>query len=422
MEEQQQLIPSELNLFRQPSLSAPYQKVQYVDYKSASPLNDGGPIQFIIPQTANQFIDLRRTMLHVEAKIIKKDGSDTAEDQYVWPINLPLHSFFSQVDVEIQQKLISSNQMYGYKAMIETLLGFNIEAQDSFLQSQGFEKESSATIDDVKDVTANQGFFQRFTTFGKSQTVDMEGPLMVDICQQDRFIVSGVEINIKLWPAKDAFALLTVIDPPAFTIQLQEVYIKLCKVTPVASVAFGLAEMLKDQPAIYPFMRTEMRAFQIPQGQFDFHMEDIYQSQVPTEVIVCMVNAKAYHGAYKENPYAFLPFDIGELALYVDDESMPAKPLKMNFQRRNYVEAYNMLFDNPPDITGPAISRDNFARGYTIFRFRVAPEQAEGLPNARGNIKLHGTFRKALAQNITLIVIGKFQHVLTIDSSRKIQI
>jgi hypothetical protein len=418
-----QTIPNELNLFETPSMNAPYQKVQFVEYRSASPLNDGGPIQFIIPPTANQFIDLRRSVLHVEAKVVRTDGKALDDAEMVAPINLPLHSFFSQVDVELQQHLVSSNQLYGYKAYIETLLGYNQEAQDTFLRSQGFAKDTSATVDEVTDFRKNAGIFTRFVTFGKNQTADMEGPLMADICQQDRFILNGVEINIKLWPARDTFALLTALDNK-YEVHFSEVYLKVCKVLPMSSVTFGVGETLKEKPSLYPFVRTEMRAFQLQDGQLNFHLEDMFQQQVPTEVIVCMVSAKGFHGSYNTNPYSFNPFTITELGLYVDDESMPAKPLKMSFARekKNYIEAYNMLFENPPEKGGPAITRDDFNQGYTIFRFRVTPEDVDSLPNSRGNVKLNGTFKEALKENITLIVIGKFHHILAIDNARSIKI
>lgn len=417
----EQPIPSELNIFDPPSMSAPYQKVQYVEYRTASPLNDGGPIQFIIPPTANQFIDLRRTLLHVEARIVKADGSEIGAD-IVAPVNLPLHSFFNQVEVELQQQLVCSNQLYGYKAYIETILGYSKESQQSFLKSQGFAKDNSATIEVVDDPRENYGLLSRFASFGKSQIVDMEGPLMTDICQQDRFIMNGVELNIKLWPAKDAFTLLTASENPTYKVEFKEVYLRVCKVMPVPSVTFGLAETLKEKSAIYPFIRTEMRAFQLQAGQYNFHLEDMYQQNVPSEVIVCMVKATGFHGSYGENPFAFKPFNIGELGLYVDDESVPCKPLKMDFPKNNYVEAYNMLFDNPQEKPPPNISKDDFNLGYTIFRFRITPEQVDAIPNSRGNVKLNGTFKEALAANVTLIVIGKFHQVLNIDNSRSVQI
>jgi len=118
-----------------------------------------------------------------------------------------------------------------------------------------------------------------------------------------------------------------------------------------------------------------------------------------------------------------------------------------------------LLFDNPPDAVGTSITCDDFNKGYTIFRFRVTPDQVrhglvcfcfgfftsctsiafpfvphlshtffdvvvslqvKSLPNARGNVKLDGRFSKALPDNVTLLVVGKFHQVLSIDESRRI--
>jgi len=46
--------------------------------------------------------------------------------------------------------------------------------------------------------------------------------------------------------------------------------------------------------------------------------------------------------------------------------------------------------------------------------------QVKSLPNARGNLKLDGRFGKALTENVTLLVVGKFHQVLSIDESRRI--
>ena len=413
-------IPSELNIFDPPCMSAPYQKVQYIDYRTAAPLNDGGPLQFIIPPTANQFIDLRRTLIHAQAKIVKQDGTPLAADDYVIPINIPLQTFFSQVDVELQQQLVCSNQLYGYKAMVETLLEHSYDGQETYLKSQGFAKESTTYMEPDGDIRQNLGFAHRFSLFGQGKKVDLEGPLMADICQQDRLLLNGVEVNIKLWPAKETFVLLAGKDELDFKLVLEEVYLRVCKLTPSPSVMYGIADSLKENSALYPFMKTEMRAFQLQEGLFNFHFEDMYQQHIPNEVIVCMVDAAAFHGDYRKNPFNFLPFAISELGLYVDDESVPCKPLQMNFPD-NYIEAYNMLFENPSEKSGCFITRDDFNKGYSIFRFRLTPENVESLPNARGNVKLNGTFKAALKKNITVLVIGKFQHMIKIDNARTIQ-
>ena len=415
-------VPPELNFFEVPHFNAPYQKVQFVEYRSPSPLNTGGAIQFNIAPTANQFIDLRRSILHVEARIIRKDGKDLGAEDVFAPVNLPIHSCFSQVQVELQQQLVSNNQHYGYKAYLETILNSNKHATETYLLSSLFSKDSSAKIDEVIKVRENKGLLHRHIRFGKGQIVDMESPIFADFFQQTTLLLSGVELDVRLWPARDEFVILS--EHPHYKFQFTEVYLRVCKITPTPPVMLAIANELKDKPALYPFTRSEIRAFQLQKKQFSFHMEDLYQQSVPTEVIACMVKATGFHGAYDANPFSFNHFNISTLGLFVDDESVPTKELQMTWgaDAENYVEAYNYLFDNPPNDSGTTITRDEFNKGFTIFRFQVSPKEVQALPNPRGNVKLTGTFKAPLEDNVTLLVIGKFNHVLRIDNTRKVEL
>lgn len=115
--------PSELALFNDPKVPVTHQKVQFVEYRPTSQLNSGA-LQFTIDPSANQYIDLKRTKLHIKVKITKADGSALGTQDRVAPINLVLHSLFSQIDVQLQQELVtgSASQSYPYKAYLETLL------------------------------------------------------------------------------------------------------------------------------------------------------------------------------------------------------------------------------------------------------------------------------------------------------------
>ncbi len=415
-------IPSELNLFDQPTPTAPYEKVQYIEYRSSSTLNDSGPLQFFIPPTANQFIDLRRSRLHIEARIVGGDGLPALRDSNVAPVNLALHSLFGLVEVQLQQQLVCCNQLYPYKAYMETILQCDKNAEDTYLKSQGFYKDTAAKIDISDGAGGEQGgLFLRWGHWNAGKIVDMEGPLLSDICQQDRYMLNGVEILFKLWPSKQAFNLMCGTDHPDFHIVLVDAYLSICKVTPVPSITMGISKTLQERPALFPYTRTEMRSFHLQEGQFSFHLEDMYQQAVPNEIIVGMVSASGFNGAYKENPYNFQHFNIETLGVYVDDESIPAKPLKMDFKNKKYISAYNTLFGAVPE-DGHSISRDDYNSGYTLFRFRLTPEQAEAVPPTKGNVKLVGTFKEALKKNVTLIVMGKMNSILTIDNARTITI
>jgi hypothetical protein len=415
-------IPKELNLFDLPQLTAPYQKVQYVEYRPTSALNDGGPLQFTIAPSANQFIDLRRSRIHVKCCIERVDGVAMTADDDVTSINLVLHSLFSQVDVQLQQQLVSSNQLYPYKAYLETLLHYDEGAKKTFLQSQGYAKDRAETIDAVSIHESNPGLINRWKWFAAGKVIDFEGPLMADICQQERMLLNGVEINIRLWRSHDAFFLLTQgADASKYKIVLKEAYLRACKVIPAAPITLALSAGLKEKPAVYPYTRTEMRAFNLQQGAFQFHLEDVYQQSIPSEIIIGMVKSKGFNGAVDENPFNFQDYNISSLGVNIDDESVPARAMALDFAQRNYLPGYQSLFGETPTESN-YITRFDYSTGYTLFRFRLTPEQADATPSNRGNVKVMGTFAEQLPVDVTLVIVGKFLNMLTIDETRSITI
>ena len=59
-------------------------------------------------------------------------GGDNAANVEIGPSNNPLHSVFSNVDIELGGKLLSDpNGLYPYRAYIETLLSYSKEARCS---------------------------------------------------------------------------------------------------------------------------------------------------------------------------------------------------------------------------------------------------------------------------------------------------
>ena len=86
-------------------------------------LEDNGPIEFVIDNTSDKFLDLNNSILKVKCKITKANGQNLAEADKVSVINYPVSSLFSQVDILLGGKVMSSSAItYPYKAYIETLL------------------------------------------------------------------------------------------------------------------------------------------------------------------------------------------------------------------------------------------------------------------------------------------------------------
>ena len=135
-----------------------------MDYHPVSTLTDNCPNEFNIPGAGEDYIDLTNTFLHLSVKITAADGANIADAAAIGPVNLLMHSLFSQVDVALNDKLISSStNTYAYRAYLETLLNYGKEAKKFQLTSVMWYKNTSGKMD-VRVVAAageNKGLVKR---------------------------------------------------------------------------------------------------------------------------------------------------------------------------------------------------------------------------------------------------------------------
>jgi hypothetical protein len=117
------------------------------EFTPLSALQHGAPIEFAVTGTDLLYLDLSKSYLYVRAKITDAGGANIAANVQVAPINLTLHSLFSNVDVEIGGKMISDpNGHYAYRSYLETLLTHDPDVQDSQLQSEIWHKDTAGSF------------------------------------------------------------------------------------------------------------------------------------------------------------------------------------------------------------------------------------------------------------------------------------
>ncbi|GBM12922.1 hypothetical protein AVEN_163986-1 [Araneus ventricosus] len=146
-------VKLELELFHLPTTQTAIENVHWVKLYPLSNVFDGGPVEFHISGNGEEYIDFSETQLHVQAKILKADSSsilkeiktvsDGSPETKIGPVNLFLHSLFSQVDVSLNDRLVSNlSNTYPYRSFIETLLNHGFDSKTSQLTSEMFYKDS----------------------------------------------------------------------------------------------------------------------------------------------------------------------------------------------------------------------------------------------------------------------------------------
>jgi len=137
MKESPKCVKSELELFHLPGTQTSVQSSVWVQFHPLSNVFDGGPVEFHISGSGEDYVDLSQTQLSVKAKIIKSDGTNLDKEDNIYPVNL-----FSQVDVTLNERLVSSSSnTYPYRAYIETLLNHGYDSKTSQLTTEMYYQE-----------------------------------------------------------------------------------------------------------------------------------------------------------------------------------------------------------------------------------------------------------------------------------------
>ena len=155
-------VKSELDLFTVPPTQNCIVASHVVEHQPTASLDSGGPIEFSIPGSGDDYIDLANTTLHVQVKVTQPNGADLDAAAPVGPVNNWLHSLFSQVDVFLNGTLVTqSTNTYPYRAFVETLLTYGVGAKSTQLTSQLWYKDKASrmsAVDLAGGVDPNPGF------------------------------------------------------------------------------------------------------------------------------------------------------------------------------------------------------------------------------------------------------------------------
>ena len=341
---------SELDLFSIPPTQTSINRGQWIEYHPLSNITDTGPIKFNVSGSGEEYLDLARTQLYVKAKITKANGANLDPNTQVGPVNLFLHSLFSQVDVSLNERLISpSTNTYPYRAMLETLLNYGEEAKTSQLTTAMFYKDTPGKMDAVNpvadDADANLGLKARYAFTKNSDTVDMIGPIHSDLFFQDRLILNGV--NLRLNRAKNAFCLVSSAVNPQFKVVITQAILYVRKVKVAPTISLGHATALKQATGKYPIRRIECKVLSIPGGFPTFTPDNIFLGQIPKRIVLGLVDSEAYNGSYGTNPFDFKHHNLTQVGVYVDGEQIPRKPLFLKFDEaggQNFIAGFESLF------------------------------------------------------------------------------
>ena len=118
---------------------------------------------------------------------------------------------WSQVDLTLQHTTIKSLGPYNaYKAIINKILNSSIDDDNRKDCLSMYIKDRGENIGSTDSSTLdNISLTIRETSIRGGQLLDMMGDLQLYFFKQDRLLIDGIPIKIKMIPARDVFTLMT---------------------------------------------------------------------------------------------------------------------------------------------------------------------------------------------------------------------
>lgn len=200
------------------------------------------------------------------------------------------------VEVYMNGKLISSKPFYHYCAYLLNHLSYSEVYKKEILKNALYIRDTNA--DEQSD--DNDGYASRKSYLAKSQSVELCGRIMDDVCLQPRWILPLVDFKLKLRRAPVRFSLASAVDTTEYIISIDEAvfYIKNQLVSP--KVVELHEKILDKQKALYPLVRNEIKTVSVAKGSKIPVTENIFSTvQLRQRIVIGLVETGTYTINYK---------------------------------------------------------------------------------------------------------------------------
>ena len=428
---------SELDLESVPATQVVIVDEYSVETGPSSTLDTKAPLEFDLPGSGDDFLDLSESLLRLwvqlrnadgsKLEFTKPDGSPGAQRD-VGPVNLAMHSIFSQVELMLNDSLVySSNNTYPFRAYISSALSFCEAVKNGWMRdTQGMRMETLKHDDKAGNKAMHAYCDEKINDDG---VLELVGRPHVDLFNQERLIPNGVSTRLRLTRSSDAFFMMSHKNgQKPFKITILDARFMARRVKLAAKEQLRIERLISTHGAKYPVTHVVTKNFTLPMGTSSIDVDSMFTGQRPNKVVLGLVSNQAFNGAYNKSPFNFQHFNLIYACLNVDGKQVPTKGLNFDFDNQSYMDGFLALLRNcgchqtNMDI---GITGERFANGSTMLCFDLTPDldgaSAHHVSARRnGTIKASLRFKTPLVETVTLLAFGQFDNTVLIDRNRSV--
>ncbi|XP_064635194.1 uncharacterized protein F54H12.2-like [Lineus longissimus] len=449
---------SNLELFQLPPTQTALASNKFEAFNPLTSLEHGGPLEYKIHVGDEYYVDPRHVYLYMQAKIVQNNGDLLVDDEeykvnvpdpdnpgetkeetrnrvpdksVVFPVNNLIGSCFKQVEVFLNNKQVgSADSLYHYRHYLECLLSYSSAQKLHQLKTNGYYQDEGGMNDHedtIKDESStNKGAVARYKWTRYSKSVETMGKIHSELFEQDKLLLNKMSLSIKMHRNDPSVFLMAkgVTNQYKLLIEKAVLYVNVKKVS--SHVRLSHEERLLKSNAKYPMRKVNMRFFSRGANRADLSEPNLVNGELPSKIVIGLVRTDAFNGNLGLNPFNFENFNVSQIGLRRNGQSIPYEPLQFDFEEDNYFMGYfSMMFGTnlwSSNISN-GISMESYKNGFTLYGFNLTPDDSSGLNwnlVESGNISLDIRLKRPSDHSITIIAYLESDAVMEIESSRNI--
>ena len=298
-----EVLKSELDLFKRISFQKSIDNCVFIEYRPTSSLTESSTIEFVVPISPDEYLDLQNIFLTYRGKLVKKDGSafEASQDGRFSLIPYGLMAVFDQISIFIGTTLISqaANTSH-YMSYIDLLKETTFDKAKTFLQTSGFLTTFGQTTTDKNYIDENYA-----KLFNRSKKFQFYGRLHGGIFDSDKLLLNGLNLRLIFNRAPTQFICMgkaaqttpTALAATEPKLELDDISLFIRKVKISPSILSAHDKVLQTSRAIYPFRRKIIKVFNLPNNQSVFMIDNVVTGQMPARLVMGIVSNNAYAGS-----------------------------------------------------------------------------------------------------------------------------
>lgn len=446
--------PHHLALFNPPITNVAVESEEVVVYSSSTTLDDPRII-FLISGNRNQMIDTKGIKLIYTGKLVFSDGSsiplmpdhewdgetksDADEEKKrvtnndslikcdVFPVNNLYHSFFKDGCLDIQGKKFYANDI-AYRGLLDTIVN-NVYDDDNpkmtqlYIPSVFKQKELESIISGSNSNTLDGDALNEYTQ--ASNEIELYGNLPFDVLNQDKYLISHLDMKIELLKHYPEFYLMHSHDKYKYKFIITDVKLCVPFITLRSDLEIAQAETLQNHAAIYNYTEKKVTVHSVASGSHFFETDNTWNQDVPTKLTILMLPSKNYYGSYKLNPFHFKHNNIKTAEIKVDNKCVGGNVKSFKITEKEETshinDAFCTLIENYPEMK---MKREYWLNNFPAIIFNINRKtEKDVLPLiTKGLTKVHLSFAKALEEDTIVLLFAEFPVLMEIDGARNITI